>query len=253
MLNYIIVSAAGAAGGSFFYTLALRYVNGEIKKNPIKALFGRSVCPFCGKQIGVLYLVPLGGYFLSKGECSSCGSRISPLYPFWEIIYAILAVAVLNFFGWGFFSFSIFILCSISLCIAIVDYHTFIIPDTLVIAFFIVSLYPIFFQGEWLNNAAGLAFLSVFFLVVMLIFPGAFGGGDLKFFAASGFFFGLEESVVFLEVTLITGAIIGVLWGIVRKKGLRVRIPFAPFIAWGLIVTIFFSRDILLWYYSLVY
>ena len=30
VLNYIIVFFAGAAAGSFFYTLALRYVNGEI-------------------------------------------------------------------------------------------------------------------------------------------------------------------------------------------------------------------------------
>ena len=87
----------------------------------------------------------------------------------------------------------------------------------------------------------------------MLIFPGAFGGGDLKFFAASGFFFGLEESVVLLEVALITGAVIGSLWGIMKKKGLRVKIPFAPFIAWGIVVTIFFGRHILLWYYTLIY
>ncbi len=253
VFNYIIVFLSGTACGSFFYTLALRYISGEIAENPIKAFLGRSQCPCCKEQIGVLYLVPLLGYFLSKGKCPDCGCRISPLYPLWEVIYGALAIAVFKFFGFGLFPLSIFILCSISICIAIVDFHTFIIPDSLVLLFFIVSLYPVFLQGQWLNNIAGLAFLSVFFLLIMLIFPGAFGGGDLKFFAASGFFFGLEESIVLLEVALITGAVVGSLWGIMKKKGLRVKIPFAPFIAWGIVVTIFLGRHILLWYYTLIY
>jgi len=253
VFDYVIVFTAGTAAGSFFYTLALKYINGEIKDNPLKALFSRSVCPCCGSRIGAVSLVPVLGYFFTAGKCRECNCTISPLYPAWEIIYGILSSVVFYFSGYSLFSFFIFFICSISLCIAIVDYYTFIIPDSLIAAFTLFSIYPVFIRGEWINNAAGLAFLTVFFVVVMLIFPGAFGGGDLKLFAAAGFFFGLEEAVVFLEVTLITGAAAGILWALFRKKGLRVRIPFAPFIALGIIVTVFSGRHILLWYYSLVY
>lgn len=253
MLNYIIVFLAGTAAGSFFYTLALKYINGEIKSDPLKALFSRSICPCCSKKIGTAYLIPLFGYLFTAGKCSSCGGRVSPLYPLWEIIYGSLALAVFYFFGSGFYPLSLFIICSVSLSIAIVDYYTLIIPDSLVALFFITSIYPVMLRGEWLNNLAGFGFLTLFFLVVMLIFPGAFGGGDLKYFAAAGFLFGLEESVVLLEVTLITGAAAGAAWALIKKKGLRVRIPFAPFITWGVFVTLFAGKDILLWYYSLVY
>ncbi len=253
MFNYLIVFAAGTFAGSFFYTLALKYINGEMKENPLKALLGRSSCPCCGHRIGSIYMIPVLGYFFSAGKCRECNSVISPLYPAWEMIYGFLAAAVFYFSGSGLSALFIFFICSISLCIAIVDYYTFIVPDSLILAFILFSVYPVFARGEWLNNAAGFAFLAVFFIVVMLIFPGAFGGGDLKLFAAAGFFFGLEEAVVFLEITLITGAISGIVWALFRKKGLRVRIPFAPFIAMGIIVTIFSGRHILLWYYSLVY
>jgi prepilin signal peptidase PulO-like enzyme (type II secretory pathway) len=250
---YIIVFAGGTFAGSFFYTLALKYINGEIKANPLKALFSRSSCTCCGHRIGVFYMIPVLGYFLSAGKCRECNSAISPLYPAWEIIYGFLAVAVFYFSGSGLSALFIFFICSISLCIAVVDYYTFIVPDSLVIAFILFSIYPVFLRGEWLNNAAGFAFLAVFFIVVMLVFPGAFGGGDLKLFAAAGFFFGLEEAVVFLEVTLISGAAAGAVWALFKKKGLRVKIPFAPFITLGIIVTLFFGSHILLWYYSLVY
>ena len=253
MLNYIIVFIGGTAAGSFFYTLALKYINGEIKSSPLKALFSRSICPCCGEKIGTVSLIPLLGYLLAAGKCRSCAGVISPLYPLWEIIYGILALSVFNFFGYGFYPLSLFVICSVSLCIAIVDYYTFIIPDSLLLLFFLTSIYPVMLRGEWLNNLAGFGFLTLFFLVVMLIFPGAFGGGDLKYFAAAGFFFGIEESVVLLEVTLITGAAAGAAWALIKKKGLRVRIPFAPFITWGVLLTLFVGKDILLWYYSLVY
>ena len=253
MLNYIVVFICGTAAGSFFYTLALKYITGDIKTNPLKALFSRSICPCCNKKIGAVYLVPVLGYLFSAGKCRSCGKKISPLYPAWEIIYGLLAMAVFHFYGIGLYPLSLFVICSVSMCIAIVDYYTFIIPDSLVVLFLGASIYPVLLRGELLNNFAGFGFLTLFFLVVMFIFPGAFGGGDLKYFAAAGFLFGLEESVVLLEVTLITGAAAGAAWALVRKKGLRVRIPFAPFITWGVLVTLFAGKNILLWYYSLVY
>lgn len=253
MLNYIVVFICGTAAGSFFYTLALKYINGDIKSNPLKALFSRSLCPCCNKKIGALDLIPLLGYVFSAGKCRSCGKKISPLYPAWEVIYGLLAMAVLHFYGTGFYPLSLYIICSVSMCIAIVDYYTFIIPDSLVVLFLGASIYPVLLRGELFNNFAGFGFLTLFFLAVMFIFPGAFGGGDLKYFAAAGFLFGLEESVVLLEVTLITGAAAGAAWALVRKKGLRVRIPFAPFITWGVLVTLFAGKNILLWYYSLVY
>jgi len=253
VLNYIVAFIFGTAAGSFFYTLALKYIDGEIKSNPLKALFSRSLCPCCGNKIGALGLVPLLGYLFSAGKCRSCGKKISPLYPAWEVVYGFLAIAFLHFYGTGFYPLSLFIICSVSMCIAIVDYYTFIIPDSLVVLFFTASIYPVLLKGELLNNFAGFGILTLFFLLVMFIFPGAFGGGDLKYFAAAGFLFGLEESVVLLEVTLISGAAAGAAWALVRKKGLRVRIPFAPFITWGVLVTLFAGKNILLWYYSLVY
>jgi len=87
----------------------------------------------------------------------------------------------------------------------------------------------------------------------MFIFPGAFGGGDLKLYAAAGFLLGLEMSIVLLEVSLISGAVFGIVWAAFKGWSFRIRIPFAPFIAAGIIITLLFGNTIILFYYRNVY
>ena len=84
-------------------------------------------------------------------------------------------------------------------------------------------------------------------------FPGAFGGGDLKLGSAIGLLAGLEMSIVVLEVSLVSGAITGVIFALKTGKSLKTKIPFAPFLTLGLVVALLYGRDILLVYYRILY
>ena len=131
----------------------------------------------------------------------------------------------------------LFLLACIALCIAIVDISSLSIPDSLVVAFILFSIYPVILSSDFADHGLGLLVMAAVFGLVLVIFPGSFGFGDVKFASAIGFFSGLEYSLVVLEVALISGALFGVSYAAVKKTGLRVKIPFAPFLSLGLIVS----------------
>jgi len=253
LISYILYFTAGTFAGSFFYTLAERYSNGKMKENPFKALFSRSECPSCGKNISAFNLIPLIGFIFSKGKCAACGNRISFIYPAMEILYGVLAVMIARFQGTDLLSLFIYLIAAVSVTIAIVDIKTMMVPLSLNVIFFILALYPVIMHNNFTDSFYGFIFLTLFFLIIMFIFPGAFGGGDLKLYAAAGFLLGLEMSIVLLEVSLISGAIFGVVWGALNGWSFRIRIPFAPFIAAGIIITLLFGNTIILFYYRNIY
>jgi leader peptidase (prepilin peptidase)/N-methyltransferase len=255
-MNIIILTLSfifGAFWGSFFYTLALRYADGRIREHPMKALFSRSKCPSCGAGINPLFMAPILGYFILKGKCRSCGARISPIYPAAEIFFGALAALFAWKFGATVYMLNIYLLTGIALCISIIDMKALIIPDSLVIAFTVLSVYPIVLNYNLKDNLFGMLALFIIFLVILLIFPGSFGGGDVKLGAVIGLLSGLEMSIVVLEVSLVSGAIIGAIYALRAKKSLKTKIPFAPFLTFGLIISLLYGRDILLVYYRILY
>ncbi len=242
----------GTLWGSFFYTLALRYASGMIAESPFRALTLSSRCPSCGKAIKYRHLVPVLGYISLRGHCGHCGAVISPLYPAFEILIGITCAAIIWRTGLNPLALAYFLLAGIAATISVIDLKTMTIPNTLVAAFLVLSVYPIILQNSWKDTLYGGLFMSVFFLAVLLAFPGSFGGGDLKYATVIGIASGLEYSILVLEVSLITGAVAGVIYAITSGKSLRTKIPFAPFLGIGFLTAMLFGREIILIYYRIV-
>jgi prepilin signal peptidase PulO-like enzyme (type II secretory pathway) len=248
---YIVLFLIGGALGSFFYTLALRLVDPAYAGHPVRLLSGRSHCVNCGSRIRAIYLIPFVGYFLTRARCPDCRTRIHPAYPLAEFIAGALLVAVIYDRGLSLVSLSeYFVLISV-LAIAVADLKTMIIPYPLVVLVVLFSIWPLIVMNDWRSPLYGVLLMGGLFLAILLIFPGGFGGGDLKLAAATGLFLGIDLSIVALEVALVVGAVTGVIYAIATRKGLRIRIPFAPFIAIGLIAAYFYGRKILLVYYGM--
>ncbi|MFC1669792.1 prepilin peptidase [Spirochaetota bacterium] len=251
--NYIFLFFIGALWGSFFYTLALRYADGSLKENVLKALFSSSKCPLCKERINPLYLVPFLGFIIQKGKCKKCGGRISILYPAFEILFGIILLLIIIEYGLSLYSINIFFLVCVALTISIIDIKTLIIPGSLVITFGILSIYPVIYNFTFLNNLYGFLLMFLFFIIILLIFPGAFGGGDVKFASVIGLLFGLEYSIVVLETALISGALVGTIYALKTKKSFRTKIPFGPFLAFGIIIAFLYGREIILIYSRLTH
>ena len=249
----ILIFFFGTLMGSFFYTLSIRYINGSFKNDIFKALFSRSECPECGIKINPLHLVPIFGYLILKGRCRNCKAVISPLYPAFEIIYGLLLLLISSIHGINPYAFSIFILIAIGITISLIDLKTLLIPNSLLLVFFIFSVYPVIINGAYLDNLYGMLFMTLFFIIILLIFPGSFGGGDVKFAALIGVLMGLELSVLTLEAALVSGSIVGIIYALKTKKGFKNKIPFAPFLTFGLMLSIIYGREIVLVYYRILF
>lgn len=240
----------GTLWGSFFFTLALRFIDGSMDRSPREALMGRSRCPHCEKAVHPLGLVPILGYLLLRGKCAQCGGRISPAYPLAETGYGLLLAFFVSHFGINSHTAVLFLLAGLGISISIIDLKTMRIPDPLLLVFLGLTLYPLIISMEWKSHFMGLAVMAVFFLVILLIFPGSFGMGDLKYAALMGLLVGFEQSFVVLETALITGAITGIFYAKFSGKGLRSKMPFGPFLTLGMIVSMIYGQEIILMYYG---
>ncbi len=252
-MNYIFIFFIGSVFGSFFYTLSVRYIDGSFNKNIFNALFSSSRCQVCGQRINPLYLIPVIGFFLTKTKCDKCGAKIPVIYLLMEIFYGSVALILSLKFGYNLYSASVFMILGISVLISVIDIKIQVIPNVLVLFFIVSILYPVILNNSLKDTLYGLIFMAVFFVIVLLVFPGSFGGGDLKFAASIGLLLGLEMSIVALEAALITGSLAGIIYAIIKRKGLRIKMPFAPFLTAGMFVSLFYGRDILLVYYNLVF
>lgn len=86
------------------------------------------------------------------------------------------------------------------------------------------------------------------FFFICLIAPGAFGGGDMKLMAVSGFFLGWRRILVSAVCGFMFGGIcIGILLA-GGKADRETRIPFAPFLCAGMMVSVLWGSEMIKWY-----
>jgi leader peptidase (prepilin peptidase) / N-methyltransferase len=252
-MNQFFIFFLGAILGSFFYTLSIRFIDGSFAGNKYKALFGSSKCPGCGHRINPVYLIPVIGFIILRGKCRECGNNISKIYPLMEIIFGVLACVIYFKFDFNIYSIFIFLIIGISISASIIDIKILTIPNSLIIVFIMLSVYPVILSDSIKDNFYGFLLMGIFFTVVLIIFPGSFGGGDVKFAAAIGILLGFNLSIVALEVALVTGSLIGAIYAIKSKKGFKIKMPFAPFLTAGIFVSLLYGRDIILVYCRIFY
>jgi leader peptidase (prepilin peptidase)/N-methyltransferase len=248
---YLFAFLFGASWGSFLYTFIIRYTNGTYAKNPFHALTYPSHCPYCKQKIKPMYLIPVFGFFLIKGRCSECGKPVSFLYLLAEIACGCVAIASIYFFSVAIATVN-FILITTSICIAIIDFITMEIPNFLVGIIFVTGIIVSFLDSLWFAHIQGLVLMVAVFIVPLILVKGGFGGGDVKFAGAIGFTLGLQETIVALEIALVTGALYGIGYAVFKSKTLKAHIPFGPFLTLGYITALLFGEDIIQLYYSLL-
>lgn len=82
------------------------------------------------------------------------------------------------------------------------------------------------------------------FLLLLLVWPGAFGGGDVKFLAAGGIFLGpAGTAVAFVLSVLLAGGSC-----VLRRRSGREEIPFGPFLAAGMGIACWWEEALWRWY-----
>lgn len=221
---------------------------------------GRSHCTDCGRELKAAELIPCISYICLRGRCAGCGSRIPRRCFYTELTGGLAWIACALMFGSGRSGIIslrgaiIFIYLGILLVVALIDWDTQMIYDRfhlLILALGIAAIW-LFPDHAVIDRLIGAVIIAVPMLILALIIPGAFGGGDIKLMAVSGFFLGLAPIVTAAFIGLLTGG--GYAFIQLRRKKLDKTSSFAfgPFLAIGLVIAAFFGDAIANWYLGLI-
>lgn len=139
---------------------------------------------------------------------------------------------------------TIFVVFSLA---ALTDIKSYIIPNSLVLALIgircLLSVAEFFWaKDNWIYqikvSLVGGVLSLVIFLIISIITKGGFGMGDVKLLAAQGFMMGLYGVVNTFLYALLCCSVIALILMATNKKKLKDKLPFAPFIFAGFIVSL---------------
>lgn len=246
---YPFVFVIGASLGSFyfnlshrisiyFYTSQRKTFKGWARWREI--LLTPSHCEDCGESISSKNLIPILGYFLSRGECKNCAYPIPLIYPIGEFLFGLFGVAFFAI-STNFLLTILLLLLSGHLLISMfTDYRYFSLDyENLIWIFLWGFTVNLILEGRFplMEDYLVLIGFFGFFLVIYLFYPKGLGFGDVLFAPVFAFLSGHPWWLFFLNASYIPAVIVTIL---MRNKGQSIReipIPMGVYFCSGLFLT----------------
>lgn len=267
ILATLVVFFFGTAMGSFLSVIIHR-----THANLPGIFFGNSMCPHCKHQLAFFDLIPVLSFLFLKGTCRYCHKKIARHYIGIELITGITLAALYLRFPFLSFSgdpvlarfdfpilFEFLRAIFISLTLLSIFFYDLLYQEIPDVFSFVVMLLALIFnlvlgtptiQEFILGSAAG----AIFFQLQIYVSKGKWvGTGDVLVGTAMGLILGWQLLIVALFISYLCGALISTSLMIAKKANLKTKIPFAPFLVTGTILTMLFGNQLLQWYLGLIY
>ncbi|MGI6097042.1 MAG: prepilin peptidase [Dethiobacteria bacterium] len=243
----LIIIFFGLLTGSFLNVLIHRLPRKESVALP------PSRCPACGRRLRVGDLVPVLSYIILLGRCRHCRIPISPRYPLVELLSVGIFLLLYLHFGLSTSLIVHLFLQLLLLVIAFIDLEHRRVPNILIVIGFAFGLcFQLFFsQHGWGQALAGMFLGGGIFLLIIVISRGGMGAGDMKLMALVGFYLGLADTLMVIFFAFVFGGLSSIVLLLLKQRSRRDYLPFAPFIALAVFVTLFWGREVWTWYLSL--
>jgi leader peptidase (prepilin peptidase) / N-methyltransferase len=248
-MNVALSAAAfvpGLAIGSFLNVVAARVPRQRSIVRP------GSACLSCGHELAWHENIPVVSWLALRGSCRACGERIGVVYPAVELLTALLIAASFFAFGWSGTSFVAAFFCATLVTVSATDLshrivpNVVVLPATVAVLAAMTALHP---SAEWALGSFGAGF---FLLLAVLVHPKGMGMGDVKLALLLGAMLGRTVPVglmVGMIAALVPSLVLFARHGSAARK---MYIPFAPFLAFGGVVALFFGDELLDAYMSLL-
>jgi leader peptidase (prepilin peptidase)/N-methyltransferase len=219
-------------------------------------VFPSSHCTSCQHKLQAKDLIPLFSYLFLGGKCRYCGEKIPWRYPLVELINGLGWVLIMWHYQGMITVQSIagMLLFSFSLVLTLIDIKHYLIPNCLVVVLLVGGI----IYHLWLREISigllllGLAVGFAFPFVIAVVSGGGMGGGDIKLCAAMGLWLGYPSIIYALFIGALLGSLVGIMLIICRIKTRKDRIPFGPFLMLGFLAMIFFQKQIVFWYLTII-
>lgn len=232
----------GLCLGSFYNVVGLRVPLRE------SIAFPPSHCPNCNHKLAWYELLPVLSYVCLGAKCKVCKQKISPIYPFFELVTGVLFVLAYLQVGLSVELIFSLILISMLVIISVSDIHTQLIPNRILIFFAIILIPFAVVLDETTLVEQGVGLLAAFGinLLVLLLSKGkGMGGGDVKLFMLLGLVLGVKMFLVLFFLSALVGMIFAVPAKLLKNKNV---IPYGPSISIATIITMFYGSEVLNWY-----
>nr|WP_294981571.1 A24 family peptidase [uncultured Pseudomonas sp.] len=211
-----------------------------------------SHCPHCKHKLAWFENIPLISWLALRGKCRHCKVPISVQYPLVELLTALLVVASVWRFGFGWQGFGASLLSCFLVALSGIDLRTRLLPDQLTLPLMwlglIASLENLYMvpKAAVLGAIAGYVSLwSVWWLFKQLTGKEGMGHGDFKLLAAIGAWVGLKGVLPTILLSSLVGAIIGSVWLAAKGRDRATPIPFGPYLAIAGWVVFFWGQDLI--------
>jgi leader peptidase (prepilin peptidase)/N-methyltransferase len=237
------------------------FLNVCIHRIPLNASIvkPRSRCPRCEIPISFYDNIPILSYLLLRGRCRGCRVPIGIRYPLVELLTGVLTVCVFKSFGLTATGAVYFLLVMVLIVITFIDIDHRIIPDKISLpgipVFFIAALFlpHISIPGSLLGIIAGGGSLYLVALGYHLITgQEGMGGGDIKLLAMIGAVVGWQGILFTIFAGSFIGCAAGLFLMIKNRKGMKLAIPFGPFLSAGAVIYLFYGPQLITWYINML-
>ena len=231
----------------------------EDDSKPYNLVVPRSACPSCRNQITALENIPVLSYLVLGGKCSNCKSSISIRYPSIELLTGCLFAYSAYHFGWGFQAVATMILIAFLIALVFIDIDRKLLPDNIVFPLLWIGI--VFnLQGTFvaldeavIGALAGyLSLWSIFWLFKLVTGKEGMGYGDFKLLAALGAWLGWKMLPLIIMLSSVVGAVLGILFVTLQKKGKDTQLPFGPYLAVSGLIALFWGNDLIDQYFMLM-
>jgi leader peptidase (prepilin peptidase) / N-methyltransferase len=237
-LELAVTLFLGLCLGSFATALSWRLPRG------VSISVERSRCPSCKRALGIPDLVPVFSWLFLRGRCRGCKAGIGWRYPVIELATLLLCLGFYARFGFSGPTLVLFGLAPVLVAMADIDLEFKILPDALNFAVGLLGLAALIANGFVATDAldfierhfppalggAGLYALTSVALrqgVKAALKKDPLGWGDVKFFAAAGFWLGpdLLRLAHFMCAAGLAGTVMALAWRHWRREA---EFPFGP-------------------------
>ena len=240
-----------AAGIAFFPALAVgSFLNVVAARVPLQrsVVSPASACMSCDTEIASYDNIPVVSWLLLRGRCRNCGIGISWRYPAVELATALLVAGCFWKFGLGWDAAIASFFCAVLVVLSAIDIDRRIVPNKIVLpaAVIVLAAQTVVHPSiEWVASGLG---ASLFLFLAALAYPRGMGMGDVKLALLLGFAAGWTVPVALfagMVAALVPSAVLFARHG---SKARKMAIPFAPFLALGGVLALFWGRPLLDWY-----
>lgn len=219
----------------------------------------RSMCPQCDTLIPFYDNLPVFSYLWLKGKCRRCQVKIPMRYPMVELLGGLFALGAYLKFGQGIETLIYYVFIAALLVVTFIDIDHRIIPDVITLPGI-----PIFFAASFALSAitykeallgillGGGSLFLVAWIYSLITKKEGMGGGDIKLLAMMGAIVGWQGVFFTIFVASLVGTLAGLAVMLQSRQGMKLAVPFGPFLSIGAITYIFFGTQLVNWYFNLL-